>query len=322
MTTPTLEKSNSSSLWVESLRPKSISTMLLPREHKKFFDAIIENAKTNGQPPNLLLHSSLPGAGKTSCVLALANDLDVEYKFINASADGGIATLRDDIRTFAMSASLFGQEKQKVVILDEADGMSPNLQSALRSAIEEYSNNCRFWLTCNYKHKIIPALQSRLQDFDFNMSTSAIRSEMLPKVVSRCEMVLKKNNVTYDKNVLETLVDQRYPDIRKIYNILQQYSIQNGHIGETILSFQSIDKEVLKLVLDRDITKTMKCVNENGYDIEGMFQFFFDELVPIVEPEAKIAIISICRSGLRDLALGVNPKIVFMDCLVEICGVV
>ena len=302
-------------LFTEKYRPSSVKDMLLPNKIKKFFLNIIEE----GEVPNLLLYSSVPGAGKTSIAKAICNDLNADYLYINISSESGIDTLRGDISRFASGRSLTGQKK--IVILDEFDGASLQLQKAFRGFSEEYQNVCRFIVTCNYVNKIIPALHSRLQAFDFNMSTKEYKEEMIPKVTSRLCSVLKVENVEYNKDTIQKLVESLYPDIRKMYGILQQYSNINGIIDDNIFSFGSSDKDFYELVLNKKLTLARTHMIDSGYNYEDMYVDMFHNFLPLVKKELHPQVILAIAEWQYRSSFSTDKEIPFVAMLVEIMGV-
>ena len=221
-------------LWVEKYRPETIDDCILPVLTKDVFLSIVDS----GEIPNLLLTGS-PGIGKTTVAKALCNQLDCDWLMINGSDEGRmIDTLRTTVVNYASTVSLSGGKK--VIIIDEADYMNKDsVQPALRGVIEEFSKNCRFIFTCNFKNRIIPALHSRCSVVDFKIDKQdkpAIAGEMLRLV----KKILDKEGVKHEEVVLADLVLKHFPDFRRVINELQKYSL-NGVIDEGILK-QSSDE--------------------------------------------------------------------------------
>lgn len=268
------KKSLSYTLFTEKFRPETVNDVLVPNIYKKFFKKIV----SENEVPNLLLYSSFPGSGKTSMAKALCEDIGADYLYINMSEDSGIDVVRNDARRFASGKSL--NKKKKIIILDEIDGANPNSLKALRGFIEEFHNNCRFIATANYVNKIIPALRSRFQEFDFNMNVQDLRKEMIPKVVSRVCGLLTLEKIEFDKEAIALLVEDKYPDIRKVYNVLQQYSKMSGIIDKNILNYVSVDEKLYELVLEKQFTKARQYVLDNGYNFDDLYQDFYKNLVP------------------------------------------
>lgn len=232
-------------IWSQRYRPQKLQDMVLKQEHRDLFESFIKEK----QIPNLLL-SSNPGTGKSTTAKVLVNELETDYLYINASDETGIDTIRHKVVSFAETRSFSGGIK--VIILDEADGLSSastggrsSAQQALRNVMEEYSANTRFILTANYPSKIIPALHSRCQQISLNPP--------LNDVVKYCVGILRKENVSVDasqKKQLGALIKSRYPDIRKIVNTLQQNTVDGKLIirdeDERLFVAQKVFKALVK----------------------------------------------------------------------------
>lgn len=215
-------------LWVEKYRPKTIAETILPDELKRTFQEFVDA----GAVPNLLL-SGTQGTGKTTVARALCEELGFDYIVINGSMNGGIDTLRTDIQNFASTVSLTGS--RKVVILDEADYLNPNsTQPALRGFIEEFSKNCQFILTCNFKNRIIAPLHSRCSVIDFKISKNE-KQKMAAEFFKRVNTILATEGVSADQKVVANVITKYFPDFRRVLNELQRYST-SGKIDAGILA--------------------------------------------------------------------------------------
>ena len=215
-------------LWVEKYRPQTIADTILPKELKQTFQNIVES----GEIPNMLF-TGTAGLGKTTVARAICNELGLDYIVINGSEEGNIDTLRGKIKQFASSVSLSGG--YKVVILDEADYLNPqSTQPALRGFIEEFSDNCRFILTCNFKNRVIEPLHSRTGVYEFNVSNGKDRAVLAESFMKRCDTILQGEGITYNPKVLAELITKHYPDFRRVLNELQRASI-GGSINSDIL---------------------------------------------------------------------------------------
>jgi DNA polymerase III delta prime subunit len=260
-------------LWVEKYRPKKISECILPDNLKKSFQEMVDS----GQIQNLLL-SGGPGCGKTTVAKALCNELGCDVIVINCSEDGNIDTLRTKIRNFASTVSFDGNTK--VVILDEFDYSNPqSFQPALRGFIEEFADNCRFVLTCNYKNRIIQPLHSRCTVIDFKFSTDD-KMKMCTGFMDRLKMILDAEQIPYDDKVLAKLIVKYFPDFRRLLNELQRYSI-NGKIDTGILSESGdiVIKDLLKAMKDKDFANVRKWVIVNiNNDPVHIFRKIYDGL--------------------------------------------
>ena len=175
-------------LWVEKYRPANIKDAILPESLKQTFQKVVDS----GELPNMLF-TGTAGLGKTTVARALCNELDCDYILINGSEEGNIDTLRTKIKQFASSVSLQGG--YKVVILDEADYLNAqSTQPALRGFIEEFSANCRFILTCNFKNRIIEPLHSRCTPIEFNIAKKD-HPQLMADFMSRCKMILDAEGI-------------------------------------------------------------------------------------------------------------------------------
>ena len=244
-------------LWVEKYRPKTVSDTILPDDLKKTFQQFVDNKNI----PNLLL-SGGPGVGKTTIAKAMLDELECDYIVLNGSLSGNIDTLRNDIMQFASSVSLVGG--RKYVILDEADYLNPNsTQPALRNFMEEFSRNCGFIMTCNFKNRIIDPLQSRCSIIDFKIDKK-IGQVLAAKFMKRVEGILQKENVQSDQKVIAELIMKFFPDWRRVLNELQRYGA-TGRIDSGILTSLSDDnfKVLIGHLKTKNFTEMRKWVATN-----------------------------------------------------------
>jgi len=266
-------------LFVEKYRPQTIEDCILPEGLKETFQKIVEK----GELPNMMFTGSA-GVGKTTVARALCNELDLDYMLINGSEDGNIDTLRGKIKQFASTISLQGG--QKVVILDEADYLNPqSIQPALRGFIEEFSSNCRFILTCNFKNRIIDPLHSRCSIYEFNLGNKA---EMAQKFMARLQFILDSEHIIYDNAVIAELIMKYIPDWRRVINECQRYGM-SGHIDTGILVTLS-ETSIAGLMEDlktKNFKKMRKWVTDN-IDVESakLFRLIYDNMSDYVEPSS------------------------------------
>lgn len=262
-------------LWVEEYRPRTIEHCVLSKDLKAYFNGVVNS----GDLQNMLLCGTA-GTGKTTVARALCEELNCDYIVINGSEESGIDVLRTKIKQFASTVSFTGNTK--VVILDEADYLNPNsTQPALRGFIEEFSNNCRFIFTCNYKNRIIPALHSRCAVIEFK-----IPKEEKPKIASsfykRVVEILTREKISYDVKVLVKVVEKFFPDFRRTLNELQRYA-QTGSIDEGILTNIGEENmnELVQALKEKD-WKRMRTwvVNNLDNDPVTLFRKIYDTLVP------------------------------------------
>lgn len=268
-------------LWTEKYRPKNIDNCILPSDTKLLFESFIRE----GELPNLIL-SGGPGVGKTTVAKAVLDQLDKDYMFINGSLEGrNIDTLRTLIKEFASSVSF--KEGRKYVILDEADYLNAqSTQPALRNFMEEYSNNCGFILTCNFKNRIIDPLQSRCSIIDFKFQSKE-KPELGAKMFKRACNILEENGVTYNKKVVAEIVQRHFPDFRRVLNTLQQASVVGdidvGTLTETDDSIQTL----ITLLKNKEFTEMRKWVGENtDIDCNAIFRKFYDLSYSAMVPES------------------------------------
>jgi len=244
-------------LWVEKYRPRTVSDTILPDNLKQTFQQFVDNKNI----PNLLLAGG-PGVGKTTIAKAMLDELECDYIVINGSLSGNIDTLRNDIMQFASSMSLVGG--RKYVILDEADYLNPNsTQPALRNFMEEFSKNCGFIMTCNFKNRIIEPLQSRCSVIDFNIDKK-IGQILAAKFMKRVEGILKAESIQFDQKVIAELIMKFFPDWRRVLNELQRYSA-TGKIDTGILSNLSDEnfKNLISYLKTKNFTEMRKWVATN-----------------------------------------------------------
>ena len=266
-------------LWVEKYRPKTINDCILPERLKETFNSFI----AQGNIPNLLLTGG-PGIGKTTVARAMLEELGCDYIIINGSLNGNIDTLRNDITQFASTVSFSGG--RKYVILDEADYLNANsTQPALRNFMEEFSANCGFILTCNFKNRIIEPLHSRCSVVEFKINNED-KPQLAAKFFKRVLGVLEAENVSYDKAVCADLVSKHMPDWRRVLNELQRYST-TGRIDSGILvNFSNDSYNKLVGFLKTKNFKDMRLwvAEQNETDNSVIFRKMYDAAYEFVKP--------------------------------------
>jgi DNA polymerase III delta prime subunit len=260
-------------LWVERYRPRTLADCILPADQKKIFQEML----SKGEIQNMLLCGGA-GMGKTTIARALCEELQTDYIIINGSEESGIDVLRTKIKQFASTVSFSG--KPKVVILDEADYLNPNsTQPALRAFMEEFSSNCRFIFTCNFKNRIIPPLHSRTAVVEFKLPKSE-KPRIAAAFFKRVLEILKHENVKADDKVIAKVIEKHFPDYRRILNELQRYS-SSGNIDEGILvNMGEINMQELTAALKDKDWKKMRTwvVNNIDNDPQTLFRKFYDTL--------------------------------------------
>ena len=244
-------------LWVEKYRPSTIEECVLPEDLKTRFQAFVDSQNI----PNLLLSGSA-GVGKTTVAKAMLEQLGADYIVVNGSLHGNIDTLRTEIMAFASTVSF--AEGRKYVILDEADYLNPqSTQPALRNFMEEYSKNCGFILTCNFKNRIIEPLQSRCSVIDF-LFPKKLAPSLAGSFFTRVKTILDEEQVKYDEKVLAEIIQRHFPDWRRVLNELQRYSV-SGIIDIGILSnsSQNAFKSLIALLKGKQFSDMRKWVAQN-----------------------------------------------------------
>ena len=272
-------------LWVEKYRPRKINECILPSELKSYFSNIV----AKGEIQNMLLCGSA-GTGKTTVARALCEELKTDYIVINGSEESGIDVLRTKIKQFASTVSFSGNTK--VVILDEADYLNPNsTQPALRGFIEEFSNNCRFIFTCNYKNRIIQPLHSRCAVVEFKLPSEE-KQKVAAQFFNRVSGILTHEEIQFDKKVVAKVVEKHFPDFRRTLNELQRYS-QSGMIDEGILINLSDANmsELISSIKEKDWKRMrMWVVNNLDNDPQTLFRKIYDSLVPLTNQVPQLVL--------------------------------
>jgi DNA polymerase III delta prime subunit len=310
-----MEANKDQFLWVEKYRPHRIDDCILPSEMKETFKQFV----AKGEIANMLLCGGA-GMGKTTIARALCEELGCDYIVINASMERNIDTLRNEIKGFASTVSFVG--KTKVIILDEADYLNPNsTQPALRGFIEEFSKNCRFIFTCNYKNKIIPALHSRTTVIEFKIARDD-KQKTASQFFNRVINILVNENITFDKAVVAKLIEKHFPDYRRILNELQRYSV-SGNIDEGILvNLADINtKELTDALRDKDWKKMRQwVVNNIDSDPSTIFRKLYDNLADQVETVPQL--ILLLADYQYKAAFVADAEINLVACLTEIMAAV
>jgi len=306
---------NDEFLWVEKYRPKTIEECILPENIKKTFLDFLDK----GEVPNLLL-AGPAGCGKTTVAKALCNQLGVDVYVINGSDEGRfLDTVRNNAKNFASTVSLSSESKHKVIIIDEADNTTPDVQLLLRASIEEFSNNCRFIFTCNYKNKIIEPLHSRCAVIEFGIRGKQ-KQEIATCFFKRLNTILQRERVETDKKVLAQLINKHFPDWRRVLNECQRYSV-GGKIDSGILAtFSDVAvNDLIQNLKDKNFTEVRKWVvdnldNDTGVLLRRIYDNLYSSLVPSTIPAAVLII----AKYQYQIAFVADQEINMLACLTEI----
>jgi len=299
-------------LWVEKYRPRKVEDCILHDSIKKTFKEYVERKEI----PNLLLSGSA-GVGKTTIAKALCNEVGCDFIVINGSDESGIDVLRNKIKNYASSVSLTGG--RKVIIIDEADYLNPNsTQPALRGAIEEFSSNCSFIFTCNFKNRIIDPIHSRCTVIDFKVNGS--KAKLAAQFMKRVEYILDQEKITYSKDVVAAVIMKHFPDNRRILNELQRYGV-SGNIDSGILASVS-DVQIQELVealKGKDFTSARKWVTNNlDNDPVRIYRKIYDSTYEFIKPNSIPQAVLILAKYQYQAAFCADQEINLVACLTEI----
>lgn len=302
-------------LWCEKYRPSKVQDTILPQNLKETFNKVV----VTGEIPNMLF-TGTAGLGKTTVARALCDELGLDYIMINCSEEGNIDTLRGKIRQFASTISLSGG--YKVVILDEADYLNAqSTQPALRGFIEEFSNNCRFILTCNFKNRIIEPLHSRCGVYEFN-TTKKDLAKLCQQFMKRLDYILEQEGITYQPTPLAELIMRHAPDWRRITNEVQRHVV-DGDLSLNVLS-KSSQEEMTKLYqyLKAKDFKKMRgwVVNNVDADSSTIFRGIYDSMYDAVDPNSVPQLVLILADYSFKNAFVADHELNMVACFTEIMG--
>ena len=302
-------------LWVEKYRPKTIDECILPEETKKTFKSFLDK----GEVPNLLL-AGPAGCGKTTVAKALCLQLGVDYYVINGSDEGRfLDTVRNNAKNFASTVSLSSTAKHKVIIIDEADNTTNDVQLLLRAFIEEFSGNCRFIFTCNFKNKILEPLHSRTTVVEFSIKGKD-RQGLAASFFKRIQEILDTEGVKYDNKVLVELINKHFPDWRRVLNECQRYS-SSGSIDSGVLATFSDVKvnDLVKKLKEKDFPEVRKWVvnnldNDTSVLLRRIYDACYDSMVPNSIPAAVLTL----AKYQYQMAFVADQEINMLACLTEL----
>ena len=302
-------------IWVEKYRPTTIDECILPKSIKQTFQDFVDR----GEIPNMLL-SGPPGIGKTTVAKALCNQLGADYYVINGSDEGRfLDTVRTNAKNFASTVSLTSESKHKVIIIDEADNTTSDVQLLLRASIEEFSKNCRFIFTCNYKNKIIDPLHSRCSVVDFSVNKKD-KPTIAAQFFSRLNSILEEEKVEADKKVLAELINKHFPDWRRVLNECQRYAV-SGKIDSGILAaFSDVAvNDLIKNLKQKNFAEVRKWVVTNmDNDTSVLLRRIYDSLYDSLEHSSIPAAVLIIAKYQFQIAFVADQEINLLAALTEI----
>jgi DNA polymerase III delta prime subunit len=300
-------------LFVEKYRPTRIADCILPERIKSSLQEIVNRKKV----PNMLF-SGGPGVGKTTAAKCICDEIGITYLFMNASEERGIDAIRDKVVGFASTSSLLGGSK--VIILDEADKLTTDAQGVLRGVIEEFSGHCTFIMTCNFKSKIMEALQSRLPAVDFDLSKNE-KVDMATSLFKRIKQILKIENIEYEDSALATIINEYFPDYRRILGEIQRLSHQGkiDHVAIARLGGVNNIDALYAVMKKKDFDGIRKWVAENGdIDSAKIYRTIYDSLSDTFKEECVPVVIIILAKYQYWAAFVVDQEINLASALTEI----
>ena len=302
-------------IWVEKYRPKTISECILPQSIKKTLQDFVDAGELSN-----MLFTGPPGIGKTTAAKALCEQLGVDSYVINGSDEGRfLDTVRNTAKNFASTVSLTSDSKHKVIIIDEADNTTSDVQLLLRASIEEFSGNCRFIFTCNYKNKIIEPLHSRCSVVEFSIKGKE-KVKIAGLFFKRLQQILDTERISYDPPVLAEIINKHFPDWRRVLNECQRYSV-GGEINSGILAtFSHIaSHELTKYLKDKNFEKVRKWVaNHLDNDGTALYREIYDALYETLVPTSIPAAVLIIAKYEYQAAFTPDQEVNMLACLTEI----
>jgi len=304
---------NDDYLFTNKYMPNHVSEMILPKRIKDVFLEMVNNGK--GQT---LLLNGPPGVGKTSVSLCIANDLNADVMFVNASLEGNMDLLRNKVSDFASSVSMENSGKKKVIILDEIEGVSPAVQLSLRGMLEKFSKNVIFILTTNFKNRLIPPLISRCNVTDFIFDNDE-KVEMQAGMFERVLYILKQENITAEPKVIAQLVKRFFPDFRRLLNELQKYgatgSIDTGILG--VVGDARIS-DLMNLLKNKKFTEMRKWVAQSDVGDVQIFRSIYDTSYDYIAPASIPELVLIIADFQYKAAFVADAEINLAACLTTI----
>ena len=302
-------------LWVEQYRPQKIEDCILPANIKKAFQGFVDK----GEIPNLLL-TGTAGVGKTTIAKAVCDEIGASYIVINGSDEGRfLDTVRNRVRQFATTVSLTSGAPHKVVIIDEADNTTNDVQLSLRTAVEEFHGNCRFIFTCNYQNKIIEPLHSRCTVFDFRIQKEQ-QQQLQGQFFMRLKQILDENEVEYQDKVVVKLIQRYYPDWRRLINEAQRHAATGKIDTDILCDIADVNlSQLMNSLPNKEFSTVRQWVVDNiDNDPNIIMRKIYDAIYETVKPKYIPEVVLILAKYQYQIAFSADQEINLLACLVEI----
>lgn len=294
-------------IWTEKYKPSNIDDIILPESLRKSIKEGLEKHDI----PNLGLWSYLPGLGKSSLANVIANNENVEPLWINASLNKGIDVIRNDIHAFASRRSFDG--RLKVVIMDESDKLTQDFQAGFRGFIDEFSQNCRFIFTGNYKENIIEPLLNRLENYDF---LDFDKQEIIPQIVTRILFILEHENIKSDNNAIKTIIEKNYPSVRGMILDLKKFS-NSGTLNISGIKTDELDS-VVKAMMSKSFNRLNEIVNSLSCP-DAFYGILYKNLDKLFTQNVQFTKAVIVLAKYQDMGVRVRDKYInLLACLCEL----
>ncbi len=302
-------------LWVEQYRPQKIDDCILPANIKKAFKGFVEK----GEIPNLLL-TGTAGVGKTTIAKAVCDEIGASYIVINGSDEGRfLDTVRNRVRQFATTVSLTSGAPHKVVIIDEADNTTPDVQLSLRTAVEEFHNNCRFIFTCNFQNKIIEPLHSRCTVVDFRIQKEQ-QQQLQGQFFMRLKQILDENKVEYQDKVVVKLIQRYYPDWRRLINEAQRHAATGKIDTDILCDIADVNlSQLMNSLKNKEFSTVRKWVVDNiDNDPNIIMRKIYDAIYENIKPKYIPEVVLILAKYQYQIAFVADQEINLLACLTEV----
>lgn len=301
-------------LWNEEYRPDTLDRCIIPKRIK----SVLEGYVNKNDIPSLLFYGPA-GCCKTTTAKAIANTLNAEFLFINASDETGKADILNKVVPFATGISAYNPDSPKIVIMDEADRISSQGQDSLKSYMELYSSNCRFIFTANTPSKLIKPIHSRCICFDFNIQNQE-KPELMMQFMKSCIHILKEKEIPFDTKSLQKVIVKDFPDYRTVVNNLQAYATAHGTIDEGIITFGETDiiEPLYAFIKTKDFDGVRKWLYETNYSQEDIFRALYRGLNSHIDTKFIPSVIVILADYQFKADRAIIPQVNILACIAEI----